>query len=641
MSKLATSLKQYKDWRQELAAAISEYQQWVEQQDDPDAEQDLRVYELIESLKQDKITIAFTGEFSRGKTELLNAIFFSDYRQRILPSSAGRTTMCPTEILYDDKEAPYIKLLPIETRKTSQSISEYKNTPVHWTTIHILKVESAEEVREAFHEITRTKKVHVREVQELGLYDACLQANNGEIPEDNMLEIPVWRHAIINFPHPLLRQGLVILDTPGLNALGAEPELTYNLLPNAHAIIYLLAADTGVTRTDFEVWQNHVNYATGAKSNPKYVVLNKIDSLWDDISDEDEIQKAIDKQVDESAHALHIKRTNVYPISAKKALTGRIKYDDDLVERSGIQALESKLAYDVVPMKHEIIRNKIVYEISNRLENSRALLDTKLQAVLKQLTEFKNLGDKNLDSLQKMVAHMRTEKEKYDKELAGFQMTRSELSNQAKLLLGHLNLDSFNKLIKHTRKQMHQSWTTHGLKQGMETLFSGAMGRMQKVSKQADEIKMVVEQIYHKLHTEYGLAQIQPAKLLLISYFMELKKLSAKAEAFRKSPITTMTEQHFVIQRFFITLVSQASQIFNECNTAAKYWFQTMVKPVFDQIQEHKKSIDQNLANLKKIHENLDNLGGKIESLERKKEEFESQIKLIDTLSNRLNTPTD
>jgi hypothetical protein len=39
----------------------------------------------------------------------------------------------------------------------------------------------------------------------------------------------------------------VILDTPGLNAIGTEPELTLNLIPNAHAVLFILAAETGVT----------------------------------------------------------------------------------------------------------------------------------------------------------------------------------------------------------------------------------------------------------------------------------------------------------------------------------------------------------------------------------------------------------
>ena len=75
---------------------------------------------------------------------------------------------------------------------------------------------------------------------------------------EGAVDIPCWRHAIINFPHPLLQQGLVILDTPGLNAIGTEPELTLNLLPNAHAVLFILAADAGVTKTDLEVWNRHL-----------------------------------------------------------------------------------------------------------------------------------------------------------------------------------------------------------------------------------------------------------------------------------------------------------------------------------------------------------------------------------------------
>jgi predicted GTPase len=63
---------------------------------------------------------------------------------------------------------------------------------------------------------------------------------------------------MINFPHPLLKQGLVILDTPGLNAIGAEPELTLSLLPNAHAVLFILAADTGVTQSDLAIWREHI-----------------------------------------------------------------------------------------------------------------------------------------------------------------------------------------------------------------------------------------------------------------------------------------------------------------------------------------------------------------------------------------------
>ena len=99
-------------------------------------DQEFRIFEAIEALRNDRLTLAFVAEFSRGKTELINALFFSHFGQRLLPSEAGRTTMCPTELFYDsDSKSAYIHLLPIETRLQDQSIADFKHEPIHWTQI--------------------------------------------------------------------------------------------------------------------------------------------------------------------------------------------------------------------------------------------------------------------------------------------------------------------------------------------------------------------------------------------------------------------------------------------------------------------------------------------------------------------------
>ena len=103
---LAARFEAYSDWRRRLSAGISALHEWLAQQDLADAQIDLRVQHLLERLHQDKLVVAFVAEFSRGKSELINAIFFADFGQRLLPSSAGRTTMCPTELLYDASRAP-------------------------------------------------------------------------------------------------------------------------------------------------------------------------------------------------------------------------------------------------------------------------------------------------------------------------------------------------------------------------------------------------------------------------------------------------------------------------------------------------------------------------------------------------------
>ena len=86
------------------------------------------------------------------------------------------------------------------------------------------------------------------EAQRLGFAVGRAADESYPIGADGLVEVPRWRHALINIAHPLLKQGLVILDTPGLNAIGSEPELTVSLLPQAQAVVFILGADTGVDR---------------------------------------------------------------------------------------------------------------------------------------------------------------------------------------------------------------------------------------------------------------------------------------------------------------------------------------------------------------------------------------------------------
>ena len=170
MEQFTEQLEAYSRWKTEISQQIEAYRKWLEEHDMSSPEDDLRLFETIETLKTDHVTIAVAAEFSRGKTELINAIFFADYEKRLLPSSAGRTTMCPTELFFDDKHhSAYIRMLPIETRLEDMSIAEYKQQPEYWTTVE-LDTSSADSMVESFQEIVRTKNVAVDKAVKLGLY---------------------------------------------------------------------------------------------------------------------------------------------------------------------------------------------------------------------------------------------------------------------------------------------------------------------------------------------------------------------------------------------------------------------------------------------------------------------------------------
>ena len=626
-----------KNWRDELVELVNEYHGWLEKQNLTSGEEDLKLYELTEKLRSDTLTVAMVAEFSRGKTELINAIFFADHKQRLLPSEAGRTTMCPTEIGYDDKFPPCIKLLPIESRKQSVSIAELKRAPTHWTVLP-LETGSPEKMAAAFQEIVKTKPVGVRDAEALGLYDP--RSNSGPtLTADGRVEIPVWRHAIINYPHPLLKQGVVVLDTPGLNSLGTEPELTLSMLPNAHAVLFVLAADTGVTKSDLEVWNNHVCVATGARPGGRFAVLNKIDALWDELRAESSYETSIVRQVDETARALGIPREQIHAVSAQKGLVGKVKGDMALLARSGLAKLEAAIGEHLVGVKQQLLREKVSREVGSLIEATGGMIDARRLALENQLKELRALSGKSHDAIQQMLTRMREEKLAYDKTLQSFQATRAVLNDQIKILLEHLSIGAFDALTNRARQEMADSWTTHGLRVGMKALFDGVLAAMENANKQSQQIRNLVQAVYAKFHTEHGLAKTKPANFSLLAYRSQLQKLYEEAEAYRNSPAMVATEAHFVVKKFFITLVSRVREVFNECNAMSHTWAKAVMAPIHTQVREHKQMLDQRVETLKKVHDNLESLGSRVTDLERQLADLAAQRLVIDKMLAKLAPP--
>ena len=281
MTELIDQFSAYANWRTAAADSVARLRAWLARNEVGDVQSDLRLQYLLERLRDDKLTVAFVAEFSRGKSELINAIFFADYGDRILPSSAGRTTMCPTELQWRKGAQPELRLLPIRTRARQTPVSELKRYAEEWQTVSLQSLDAGS-LQAALARVGETERVTQDEARRLG-FAIDADGDDGLKPgADGLIEIPSWRHAVIQFPHPLLEQGLVVLDTPGLNAIGAEPELTLSMLPSAHAVLFILAADTGVTQSDLTVWRSYVQ---GGSQRGRLVVLNKIDGLWDGLRD--------------------------------------------------------------------------------------------------------------------------------------------------------------------------------------------------------------------------------------------------------------------------------------------------------------------------------------------------------------------
>lgn len=616
-------IHEYSQWRAQLIQAIEMYHQWRSRYGMNDAHSTDTLLNIVNGLQADRITLAFVAEFSRGKTELINALFFAETGVRLLPSSPGRTTMSPTELFHDEKGGNYIRLLNIESRLEDISLAEFKKNPDRWTQID-LDCTSPTQMQEAFKELVATKQVDRDIADKLGLWNEREAAEQGIINPEKV-EIPCWRHALISFPHPLLKEGLSILDTPGLNALGTEPELTLNMLPSAQAIIFVLAADTGVTKSDLEMWHNHVCYNRGGNKQGLAVVMNKIDAMWDDLADENGYDDSIRSQIKTSATTLKVNENVIFPVSAKQALLAKVKDDQSLLAKSRLAALENYLANDILKQRKNILLGTITRDIGFLVNESSNLTGTSLANAIAQLEEFKKIDFQNQDMTGKLMAETRDRQNIYMANVENFQASRRIFGVQAQMLIDSFAKEKIDDIIKTTKHDMAKSLTTYGMKQNIRKLFDELRDLLQDSIDITNETRRLVKAIHKKFKDEYGFKEIEPQLFSIKHYQIELEQIFDEGEVFRTSTKTTMSEQSVVINKLYGTLIVKARNILRQANADAITWSNGVLTPLMHQIKDHKKQIEGRLQMLRKINESKGNIIENIASLEAELEPLKRQ----------------
>jgi len=618
VSNLVEKFGEYSHWRSGVVRALERYRDAIQAAGLADEGSQQRITRTLARLAEDRMTVAFVAEFSRGKSELINAIFFAGYGQRILPSSVGRTTMCPTELMYDASLPSSIRLLPIETRATSQSTTDLRAQPDAWTVMP-LDVTSTDGMLEAFRQVSLSRRVPVEEARAYGLYDPDEADSGMTVGADGLVEISRWRHAIVNFPHPLLQQGLVIIDTPGLNAIGTEPELTLNLIPNAHAVLYILAADTGVTRSDIDVWREHIGASAG-----RMVVLNKIDSMWDELRGPAEVEAQIARQVASAAQTLELDASQVYPVSAQKGLVAKINRDAALLEKSRLPTLESALSQKLIPARRELMQAQLHADAAELIASRQSLLSSRLRNVVEQLVELKSLRGKNQNIVAHMMKRIDMEKADFDASLVKLQGTRTVFGNLSEELFAHLGTDVLKNNIRDTREAMQSSLFSVGMRDAVKRFFTEVEGNLILSGRKIGEISEMMAVMYRRFSAEHGFALSTPMPFSLKRYADEIAAVEAAYHKQFGAGALLTTPQLALMQKFFDSIASRVRQSLLLANRDVEAWLKVVMAPLEAQIREHKNQLKQRRNSIERIHLAADDLDVRVTALERMQAELEN-----------------
>ncbi|MCY1492007.1 Dynamin family protein [compost metagenome] len=635
MERLSQQVGAYVAWKRELMREITRYRSWLVENRLGSEGIEARLDAALRLLRTDHITLAFVGEFSRGKTELINSLFFSSYGQRMLPSQAGRTTMCPTELFFDPRsERPYIRLLPIESRLAEASVAQFKRIPGHWVNIPLDLSDPANMIQ-AFAQVAKTKPMPVEQAIQFGFHPDTLESAG----KPGLVLVPAWRHALINFDHPLLRQGLRILDTPGLNALGSEPELTLSMLPNAQAIVFLLAADTGVTASDMEIWRNHIRQLDEDTQTSLFAVLNKIDVLWDDLAGDAFVQNAIAQVQSATARQLGLAPEEVLPLSAKQALLAKVRNDAPLLQRSQLEDLENLLCERIVAQKERLLEQRVVNQVLALVQNSQHVLNLRLEKVREQQGLLSNHQQDNGQLLFELTAKTKHDHGEHHKRLLNLKTNQRLLKRQGELLCAAVRAEQLDAQLDTLRDNLDGSWTTFGIHQAILHFFNSVEHDLHHLDQEAETANKMVAAIYQRHNEENPLHGIDAPLFNLQPYQRELAQLRDKGDQFRLHLKTLLTEQRVLTRRFFATLVQEVIGLHQRLRQEAAQWSHDALTPLMQHTLEHKQLLESHMLRLKALAQDTQQARQRGEQLQRYGSELEQQLQQANEILRALRRP--
>ncbi|MGR3279981.1 dynamin family protein, partial [Acaryochloris marina NIES-2412] len=255
---------------------------------------------VADNLQQGIFRLVVLGDLKRGKSTLLNSLL----GERLLPSDVNPCTAVLTVLKYG---------------------------PQKQVTIHHLDDTPPEQI--ALEDFKQIYTIDPEEAKALASKDQAA--------------FPNVSHAEIEYPIPLLQQGLELIDTPGLNDTEARNQLVFNFLQDCHAVLFVMDATQPCTLDERRYLQNTLK--------DRGITLFFLINAWDKVQsnlinpdDHEALASAEDRlrgvfQTHLADYCPNQYDQRVFEVSGLKALRSQLQNDPEALAQSGVPAFLDSL----------------------------------------------------------------------------------------------------------------------------------------------------------------------------------------------------------------------------------------------------------------------------------------------------------
>ncbi|MBL8520599.1 MAG: dynamin family protein [Betaproteobacteria bacterium] len=568
--------------------------------------------DAVRAVESQRITIAFVAEVARGKSELINALFFANLGRRLLPSGPGRGTRCVTEVRFDRDIRTSVRLLPVESRESPLSIEELMRDDAQWRWVNF-DADSPESVARALAALSETKRISLSDAVAWGLHTAGV-ASPGDQSAVNLVDVPRWRYAIINIPHPMLDAGLVVVDTPGLAAFTCEPELSRRRVPSADAVLLVLDATQGADKADLTLWKDFLGGAPVFRQRvrvesdqTRLVVLNKIDQIPLDVAagtPEAARQqfKEIDQRVRSTAELLRIDPIRVVAVSARLGLAGKLEQDNDRAMRSRLYQLERTLAANLPAHRQEMLAASTLASLSTALESAQAELDNDRFDTLESLRALSLLLTKN-EKLGGSIADQATARQ--DRLEGALRELKSVRNVHVKLgseLAAAADVATAKRDTARARAAIVAGAAQGTVQETLGQYFGLVRDRLDAVEAKIEEVRSLHIGIGERLARDFGIKVSEVHPFATQRFYTELEKVREQSQAeFARAGNLLVRRGTTLGEQFDQIVGSRCVHMFEIASREASAWMRGLYAALEQPLEKFRDETYERMASVEKL----------------------------------------
>lgn len=317
----------------------------------------------LNKLSSDTFKVLILGEFKRGKSTFINAMLGQD----VLPAFAIPCTAVINEVKWaNDKKA----------------VLHFAEPPPA-----VFPVNLPPEVYDhhAQHGGRALPPMPIK-VEDIERY--VVIPDPGKDQSESVAESP-YSLVEIFWPLDLCKNGVEVIDSPGLNEHGTRTRITTDYLAKVDAVVFVLSCQALASQSEMQFIDTSIR---GGGHEDIFFVCNRFDEVRPNERD----------RIVAYGHSKLKERTSfgvkgVYFLSSLAALDGRLQGDRARVEQSGILPLEDDLSLFLVNDRGRVkllhpardlrrLLNKIVFE---HVPSQKRMLETELEELEKKYEEIR------------------------------------------------------------------------------------------------------------------------------------------------------------------------------------------------------------------------------------------------------------